>query len=115
MSNFSKGCHQEPDASRVYEALGIIARIVISQEIEKGGKSFDYYDAVGPKAHETIAKKGVKISKDDCFNYATFRVQGHFIVVATALPESGMRGKIIYESKTGKWAGTEDIRQGLLR
>ena len=96
------------------EALGTISGIIISQEIERSGKSFDYYDAVGPKAHEIIAKKGVTISKDGYFNYETFRLQGHFIVVATALPNSGMRGKIIYESKTGKWVGTEGIRQGLL-
>jgi len=32
-------------------------------------------------------------------------------VVATALSKSGVEGKIIYESKTGKWVGTEDIRQ----
>ena len=115
MSNFSKGCQREPDASRVYEVIGNIARIVISQEIEKSGKSFEYYDAVGPKAHEIITERGVKILKDGYFNYETFRVQGHFVVVATALPESGMRGKIIYESKTGKWAGTEDMRQGMLR
>jgi hypothetical protein len=100
---------------KVEEALGNISRIVISQEIEKGGKSFDYYDAVGPKAHEIFAEKGVEVSNTSYFSYETFRVQGHFFVVATALPESGMRGKIIYESKTGKWAGTEDMRQGLLR
>jgi hypothetical protein len=81
----------------------------------KRGKSFDYYDAVGPKAHEIFAEKGVEVSNTSYFSYETFRVQGHFFVVATALPESGMRGKIIYESKTGKWAGTEDMRQGLLR
>ena len=96
---------------KVDEALGIISRIVISQEIEKGAKSFDYYDAVGPKAHEIIAKKGVEILKDIYFSYETFRLEGHFVVVATALSESGMRGKIIYESKSGKWVGTEDIRQ----
>ena len=96
---------------KVDEVAGIISGIVISQEIEKSAKSFDYYEAVGPKAHEIIAKKGVKISKDGYFSYETFRVQGHFVVVATAVSESGMRGKIIYESKTGKWVGTEDIRQ----
>jgi hypothetical protein len=100
---------------KVDEALGNISCIVISQEIEKGGKSFDYYDAVGPNAHEIIAEKGVEVSNTSYFSYETFRAQGHFVVVATALPESGMRGKIIYESKTGKWAGTEDIRQGLPR
>ncbi len=99
---------------KVDEAVGIISGIIISQEIEKAGKSFDYYDAVGPKAHEIIAKKGVKNLKDVYFRYETFRLEGHFVVVATALPESGMRGKIIYESKTGKWVGTEDIRQELL-
>jgi hypothetical protein len=96
---------------KVDEVAGIIAGIIISQEIEKGGKSFDYYDAVGPKAHEIIAKKGVKILKDIYFSYETFRLEGHFVVVATALSESGVRGKIIYVSKTGKWIATEDIRQ----
>jgi len=96
---------------KIDEVAGIIAGIIISQEIEKAGKSFDYYDAAGPKAHEIIAKKGVKILRDGYFSYETFRLEGHFVVVATALSESGMRGKIIYESKTGKWVGTEDIRQ----
>jgi hypothetical protein len=96
---------------KVDEVVGIISGIVISQEIGKSGISFDYYDAVGPKAHEIIAKKGVEISKALYFSFETFRAKGHFVVVAEALPESGMRGKIIYESKTGKWAGTEDIRQ----
>jgi hypothetical protein len=96
---------------KIDEAAGIIAGIVISQEIEKTGKSFDYYEAVGPKAHEIIGKKGVKISKDGYFSYETFRLEGYLVVVATALFESGMRGKIIYESKTGNWVGTENIRQ----
>ena len=111
MENFSNGCQQEPDASRVYEVLGIIARIVISQEIEKSGKSFDYYDAVGPKAHEIIADKGVEISNASYFSYETFRAHDHFVVVARALPKSGLNGKIIYESKTGRWVGTQDVRQ----
>lgn len=99
---------------KVDKAVGIISGIVISQEIERSRRSFDYYDAVGPKAHEVIANKGVEISKALCFSYETFRVGGNFVVVAKALPESGMRGKIIYESKTGKWVGTEDIRQEML-
>ena len=111
MSNFSNGCQQEPNASRVYEVLGIIARIVISQEIERLGKSFDYYDAVGPKSHEIIAEKGVEISNASYFSYETFRAEGHLVVVARALPKSGLNGKVIYEGKTGKWVGTEDIRQ----
>jgi hypothetical protein len=96
---------------KVDEAIGIISSIIVSQEIEKAGKRLEYYDAVGPKVHEIIAKKGIEISKAVYFSYETFRVEGHFVVVATALPRSRMRGKIIYESKTGKWAGTEDIRQ----
>jgi len=96
---------------KVDEAVGIISGIIISQEIERSGKSFDYYDAGGPKAHEIIAAKGVEISNTGYFSFETFRAKGHFVVVAEALPESGMRGKIIYESKTGKWAGTEDIRK----
>jgi hypothetical protein len=96
---------------KVDEAIRIISVIIVSQEIEKVGKRFDYYDAVGPKAHEIIAKKGVEISKAVYFSYETFRAQGHFTVVATALPTSGMKGKIMYESKTGNWAGIEDIRQ----
>lgn len=95
----------------VNEAVGIISGIIISQEIERSGKSFDYYDAVGPKAHEIIAEKGVEISETSNFSYETFRAQGHFVAVAKALPQSGLNGKIIYESKTGKWVGTEDIRQ----
>jgi len=96
---------------KIDEAAGIIAGIIISQEIEKSTKSFNYYEAFGPKAHEIIAKKGVGILKDIYFGFETFRLEGHFVVVATALFESGMKGKIIYESKTGKWVGTEDIRQ----
>ncbi len=96
---------------KVDEAIGIISSIIVSQEIEKAGKRREYYDAVGPNAHEVIAKKGVEVSKAVYFSYETFRAEGHFIVVAKALPESGMKGKIIYESKTGKWVGTEDIRQ----
>ena len=93
------------------EAIRIISGIIVSQEIEKAGKRLQYYDAVGPNAHEVIAKKGVEVSKAVHFSYETFRAEGHFVVVATALPKSGMKGRIIYESKTGKWAGTEDIRQ----
>jgi len=100
--------------SEVDEAIRIIAAITVSQEAEKAGKRLEYYDAVGPNAHEVIAKKGIEISKAVYFSYETFRAEGHFIVVATALPRSRMRGKIIYESKTGKWAGTEDIRQDWL-
>ncbi len=96
---------------KVDEAIRIISSIIVSQEIEKAGKRLEYYEAVGPKAHEIIAKKGIEISKAVYFSYETFRVEGHFVVVATALPRSRMKGKIIYESKTGKWAGTEDIRQ----
>ena len=100
---------------KVEEAIRIISCIIVSQEIERGGKRREYYEAVGPNAHEIIAKKGVEISKDVHFSYETFRAEGHFVVVAKALPKSGMKGRIIYESKTGKWAGTEDIRQEWLR
>jgi len=96
---------------KVDEAIAIISSIVVSQEIERAGKRREYYEAVGPNAHKIIAKKGIEISKAHCFSYETFRVEGYFVVVATALPKSGMEGKIIYESKTGKWVGTEDIRQ----
>jgi hypothetical protein len=96
---------------KVDEAVGIISGIIISQEIERSGKSFDYYDAVGAKAHEIIAERGVEISNTSYFSYETFKAQGHFIVVAKALPKSGLNGKIIYENKTGKWVATEDIRQ----
>jgi len=95
----------------VDEALGIISGIVISQEIEKSVKSFNFYDAIGPKAQEIIVEKGIEISDTSNFSYETFRAQGHFVVVAKALPQSGLNGKIIYESKTGKWVGTEDIRK----
>lgn len=96
---------------KVDDAVRIISGIIISQEIERSGKSFDYYDAVGPKAHEIIAEKGVDVSNTSSFSYETFRTQGHFVVVARALLKSSLNGKIIYESKTGRWVGTEDIRQ----
>jgi hypothetical protein len=98
-------------SQKVDEAIGIISSIIVSQEIEKAGKRREYYDAVGPDAHEVIAEKGVAVSKAVYFSYETFKAEGHFIVVGKALPESGMKGKIIYESKTGIWTGTEDIRQ----
>ena len=100
---------------KVEEAIRIISCIIVSQEIERGGKRREYYEAVGPNAHEIIAKKGVEISKDVHFSYETFRAEGHFVVVAKALPKSGMKGRIIYESKTGKWSRTEDFRQEWLR
>jgi len=96
---------------KVDEAIGIISSIIVSQEIEKAGKRLEYYEAVGPNAHEIIARKGIEISKAVYFSYETFRAEGYFVVVATALPKSRMKGRIIYESKTGKWVGTEDIRQ----
>jgi len=96
---------------KVDEAIRIISVVIVSQEIEMAGKRREYYEAVGPKAHDTIDKKGVKVSKAVYHSYETFRAEGHFVVVAKALPRSRMRGKIIYENKTGKWAGTEDIRQ----
>jgi hypothetical protein len=95
----------------VDEAIGIISSIIVSQEIEKAGKRLEYYEAVGPNAHEIIGRKGIEISKAVYFSYETFRTDGYFVVVATALPKSRMKGRIIYESKTGKWVGTEDIRQ----
>jgi len=96
---------------KVDEAIGIISSIIVSQEIEKAGKRREYYEAVGPNAHEIIGRKGIEISMAVYFSYETFRVQGHFEVVAKALPKSGMEGKIIYDSKTAKWVGTGDIRQ----
>jgi len=96
---------------KVDEAIGIISSIIVSQEIERGGKRLEYYDAIGPRAHDVIAEKGVEISKAIYFSYETFRLEGHFVVIAKALPVSGLKGKIIYESKNGKWTGTEDIWQ----
>jgi type II secretory pathway pseudopilin PulG len=96
---------------KVDEAIGIISSIIVSQEIEKAGKRLEYYEAVGPNAHEIIQTKGIEISKAVYFSYETFRAEGYFVVVATASPKSRMKGSIIYESKTGKWVGTEDIRQ----
>lgn len=96
---------------KVDEAIGIISSIIVSQEIEKAGKRREYYEAVGPNAHEIIGIKGIEISKAVYFSYETFRVKDHFVVVATALPKSGLKGMIIYESKIAKWVGTEDIRQ----
>ena len=93
------------------EAIRIISVVIVSQEIEMAGKRVAYYDAVGPNAHEIIAKKGIEISKAVYFSYETFRAEGDYVVVAKALPRSRMKGKIIYESKTGKWVGTEDIGQ----
>jgi hypothetical protein len=97
--------------SEVDEAIRIIAAIIVSQEAEKAGKRHEYYEAVGQGAHVILGKKGVKISGAVYFSYETLRTEGHFIVVAKALPSSELRGRIIFESKTGKWAGTEDIRQ----
>jgi len=111
MPKFFRRRKNEPGGSKVDGAIGIITAIVMSQEIEKAGKRLEYYEAVGPKAHEIIEKKGIEISKAVYFSYETFKAGGHFVVVATALPKSGMKGKIIYESKTGKWVGTEDIQQ----
>ena len=99
------------ESHKVDEAIGIISSIIVSQEIERAEKRPEYYEAVGPNAHKIIAKKGIEISKAHYFSYETFRAEGHFVVVATALSKSGVEGKIIYESKTGKWVGTEDIRQ----
>jgi hypothetical protein len=96
---------------KIDEAIGIISAIIVSQEIEKEGKRHAYYDAVGPNGHEIIAEKGVEISQAVYFGYETFRAEDHFVVVAKAVPKSGMKGRIIYESKTGEWVGTEDIRQ----
>jgi hypothetical protein len=96
---------------KVDEAIRMISDIIVSQEAEKIGTRHEYYEAVGPGAHEILLKRGVEISKAVYFTYETFRVEGDFIVVAKALPVSGIEGKIIYESKTGKWAPTEDIRQ----
>lgn len=96
---------------RVGEAIRIISDIVGSQEAEKAGKRHVYYEAVGQGAHVILGKRGVKISGAVYFSYETFRTEGHFIVVAKALPSSELRGRIIFESKTGKWAGTEDIQQ----
>jgi hypothetical protein len=96
---------------RINEAIRIISDIVGSQEAEKAGKRHEYYEAVGQGAHVILAKKAVKISGAVYFSYETFRIEGHFIVVAKALPSSELRGSIIYESKTGKWVGTEDIQQ----
>jgi hypothetical protein len=93
------------------EAIGIISSIIVSQDIEKAGKRHEYYDPVGPRAHEIMAKKGIEISKAHYYSYETFRAEGYFVVVATALSKSGVEGNIIYERKTGKWVGTEDIRQ----
>jgi hypothetical protein len=99
------------ESRKADEAIGIISSIIVSQDIEKASKRHEYYDPVGPRAHEIMAKKGIEISKAHYFSYETFRAEGHFVVVATALSKSGVEGKIIYESKTGKWVGTEDIRQ----
>ncbi len=96
---------------KVDEAIRIISVVIVSQEIEMAGKRLEYYDPAGPNAHEIIAKKGIDISKAIYFSYETFRAEGHYVVVAKALPRSRMKGKIIYESKTGKWVGTEDIGQ----
>ena len=102
------GCDE---SGKVDEAIGIISAIVVSQEAEKTGRRLEYYDAVGPRAHDVIAEKGVEISKAIYFSYETFRLEGHFVVIAKALPVSGLKGKIVYESENGKWTGTEDIRQ----
>lgn len=99
------------ESSRVDEAIGIISAIIETQKVERTGKSLKYYDAVGPDAHKIIAEKGIDISKARYFRYETFREIGAFVVVATALPGSGLRGRIFYESKTGKCLAIGDIKQ----
>ena len=110
LATTDKGHMGYTKSRKVDEATGIISVIIVSQEIEKPGKRLEYYDAVGPNAHEIMAKKGIEISKAVYFSYETFRAEGHFVVVATALPKSGMKGRIIYESKTGKWVGVATPR-----
>jgi hypothetical protein len=78
-------------ARKVDEATGIISSIIVSQEIEKAGKRLEYYEAVGPNAHEIIGRKGIEISKAFYFSYETFRAEGYFVVLATALPKSRMK------------------------
>ena len=99
------------ESSRVGEAVGIMSAIITSQKVEKVGKRLKYYDAVGPDAHKIITEKGIDISEARYFRYETMRERDHFLVIATALPESGLTGKIFYESSTGKWLATGDIKQ----
>jgi len=98
-------------SGKVDEAIHIILAIIISQQSERTEERRSYYDAVGPNAHEIMAKKGIEISKAVYFSYETFKTADHFVVIARALPESGMKGSIIYESETGKWTGIGDIRE----
>lgn len=93
------------------EATRIILAIIESQEIERSGRYQTYYEAGDSDAHKTIRKKGVHIRKNAPFSYKTFKLEGHFIVVATALSQSGTEGRIIYESKTGQWIETGEIKK----
>lgn len=93
------------------KAIRIILAIIESQKVERMGICQTYYEAGDSDAHEIIRKKGVHIPKNAPFSYKTFELQDHFIVVATALPRSGMEGRIIYESTTGGWMGIGDIKK----
>jgi hypothetical protein len=92
-------------------AIRIILAIIESQKIERMGICQTYYEAGDSNAHKIIRKKGIHIPKNAPFGYKTFKLEEHFIVVATALPQSGMEGRIIYESKTGQWIGTGEIKK----
>lgn len=93
------------------KAIRIILAVIESQKVERMGICQTYYEAGDSDAHEIIRKKGVHIPKNAPFSYKTFELRDHFIVVATALPQSGMEGRIIYESTTGGWIGMGDIKQ----
>ena len=100
---------ESDNSLKVEEAIGITSDITVSQEMGKAGEGFVYYDAVGQRAYEILAQNWVDVSEAVCFSYETFRTGRHFVVIAKALLNSGMEGRIIYES--GKWVGTDDIRK----
>ena len=102
---------ESDNSLKVEEAIGIISDIIVSQEMEKAGEGLTYYDAVGQRAHEILAQNGVDVSEAVYFSYEMFRTGRHFVVIAKALPHSGMKGRIIHESESGKWVGSDDIRK----
>ena len=104
--NPREGCGE---SLKVKEAIRVITDIIQSQTIERAGECLSYYDAAGPKAHRIMKEKGVHVPELGYFRYEAFRSRDRFLVIATALRSSGMKGKIFYESHTKSWIGTGDI------
>ena len=101
----------EIEPTEVQEAIKVMTAIIESQRAEKAEKGLPYYEAYGPDAHAILREKGIDIPEPANFHYETFRQRDRFSVVATALPRSGMEGRISYDSETGWWLAFGDIRQ----